>query len=284
MKIFLALFGMIVLVLGVTSNCFATTSSAYIVAHAIRSDGRSIPPQLIDNLKRKRLVMLGEIHGTNEMPDFTFQIVAALAKRRKITLGLEFPSDLQPLIDAFLVSGDIEPVKHSNFFQDRNYGSGRTTGAIIALLDNVRRLKNVKILCFDIPFKSKLEPRDTLMAENVISYQGTHPDRELVTLSGNYHSRLDHEFMGAEIMRLSKRKLNIVNSTDIYIRASEGTAWNCLSNSDGQIDCGPHGFGPSINPYSVATEYLAYVLEEPRLTDGHKLTFFIRHVSAAVPL
>src|SRR5690606_23505072 len=55
-----------------------------------------------------RLVLLGEMHGTREIPLLTSMLVAHYARTEPVLLGLEVDASDQPLVDAFLESAGTD--------------------------------------------------------------------------------------------------------------------------------------------------------------------------------
>src|SRR5256885_15904610 len=63
------------------------------------------PIEGVELLSDAGLVMLGEIHGTVELPAFVADLTCRVASSgRPVRLGIELDADEQPQIDAFLAS------------------------------------------------------------------------------------------------------------------------------------------------------------------------------------
>ncbi len=276
-----------------SSVCSAATSAEYIRTHSVEISNMELPGRLLEVFQGKRLVLLGENHGTVEMPKFVGRIVGALKDEGKsVALGLEFPKEIQPQLEQFLKTGDEKILKRLSFFQDADYHSGRGSKAMVALLQAIRGISSVSVFCFDIPFGAPGEDRDTEMARNVWAYLENNPGKQIITFSGNLHSRLvsgipsnpEYKLMGAEILRLSNGALTLPEVANVNFRYDEGSAWQCLSTNAGKPNCGVHEFDPVGTPYATAVSYQAYFLAEPQLTDGHFNSIFFRRVSASLPL
>ena len=273
-------------------NGHAEPTDAYIQQNAVKFANLEIPKQLLKNLEGKELLLLGEQHGTNEFPAYAGSIVEAPSKTQPVALGVEFPKDLQPVIDQFLATGDENLLRATRFFQDANFHSGRGSIAMVELLKKMRSL-HLSVFCFDIPEGSPYATRDTDMAANVLEYMNAHPGTLVVTYSGNVHARLVNGFpgapnninMGAEILRLAAGKLTLTNTANLNFVASQGNIWNCMrdSNSNLGFTCDKRNLGPSFGPYARATKWDQYYLEEHDLNDGYAHTVFIRTISASLP-
>jgi uncharacterized iron-regulated protein len=270
---------------------FSQTSGSYIQTHAQSFTGLEVPLELIASLSNKKLILIGEAHGTNEMPEYTFKIIQQLSRNGELALGLEFPISTQDAIDAYLKSGDEKILASLDFFKDSSYHSGRGSKAMIEFLKNVRSLPAIKVFCFDIPDNSSNPARDTLMAENILKYMKSNPHRMVLTYSGNIHSRLTegfpdnptHKNMGSELLSLSHGALNLQNTTNILYRANEGSDWFCSREKDNSITCGLKNFGPINSTYASSIPSARYYLKEPTITDGHAHTIFLRKITGSLP-
>ena len=268
----------------------AATSSEYIKKHAVNIPD-SLPSQLLSTISDKRLVLLGEVHGTNELPDLGLQVITKLAEKKPLLVGLEFPREIQPQIDQFMKTGDLKILQTTKFFTDAEYHSGRGSVAMVNLLASLRHLPLVSVFCFDIPIDFKGNNRDTEMAGNILAMATQQPDQSILIFTGNIHSRLtpgapwnpDFKTMGSEILRLSAGRFTLDNSASIYLRYDQGSAWQCIQGNAGKIVCGERSFGPGNSVYATAVPFDSYFLREPDLTDGHQHTLFIRAVSASQP-
>lgn len=279
-----------------SKKSLAETSVEYIKANAQEFKNTEIPSSLLNKLDDKKLILIGELHGTNEMPDSTFKMVEKLAQNHEVAFGLEFPIDTQGKIDQFLKTGDEKILSNLEFFKDAEFHSGRGSDAMVKLLKNLRTLPKVKVFCFDIPMSlatgdTPILDRDTKMAENVLHFMKKNSHLKVVTFSGNLHSRLTSgthwdpkaKFMGFEILRLSKGLLSLKNTTNILFRADEGSSWHCRFDSNKKIACKNYSFGPNNSVYRAAVPFDRYFLPEPQMTEGHLNSIFIKTISASFP-
>src|SRR5687768_17536444 len=66
-------------------------------------DRKNLPQAVYDSLESSRTILLGEVHGTNEAPEFAEGVIKLwLKNRQQIILALEFPVAEQKYIDTFL--------------------------------------------------------------------------------------------------------------------------------------------------------------------------------------
>ncbi len=82
----------------------------------------------------RRLILLGETHGTNEMPELTGELVNQLSHDYRVNVGIEYPSDMQRAVDQFMATGNESVLLATKFFQNPSYHSGRGSRAMVAFL------------------------------------------------------------------------------------------------------------------------------------------------------
>lgn len=123
---------------------------------------------LTDFLKMKKVILVGEMHGTRTVPELFGNIVAAIADSKSKTLAiLEINQTSQQSIDAFLRTNDESVLKTDPFFT-REFQDGRSSKAMVSLLRKLAKLPNTSVLCMD-PMSGFAtmtgQERDTGMAE-----------------------------------------------------------------------------------------------------------------------
>lgn len=284
--------------------------------HSRHIEGNEVPLVIIQAFKNKKLVMFGEMHGTNEMPAYAAAVITHTARKYpNIYVGLEFPPEIQPNIDQYMKTGDARFLKSTKFFNDPALHSGRGSQAMVGLLNELRKAGDIRVFCFDMP-PSKKEGRETLMAKKILSVisevnspkmvklleenkkqEALRPIRDRRNLdpmffvfTGNIHSRLtpgwpdnpEAPTMGSELNRLTNGGLNEENVMSILFRYQSGTAWNCQM-INGRLDCGQQLLQESRSSYTDMIDDSRYFLKERELTDGHNYTIFMREVTASNP-
>jgi len=207
-------------------------------------------------------LLLGDLHGTREIPAFVGQVVAALVATQPVVLGLEILRDQVPSLDTYLAS-DGGPAARAAALRDpwwqAEYQDGRRSLAMLDLLDTVRRLRaggaRVDIVCFDANATGPdgAAGRDAAMAANLIAARSARPDATLVAYAGNAHTRRsampkrpDYQWMA---MLLAKAGISFVTINAHY---TEGSAWICQGG--GASGCGPTMLGGSGDANGVHLE------------------------------
>lgn len=147
-------------------------------------------PEAVENA---RVIVFGELHGTNESPDFVgrFLCTAAMAGE-PLVLALEIPTEEQSRIDSFLASGgDDRAVDDllSGPFWHREFHDGRSSSAMVRLIRFASQLKadgkSVSVLAF-----AAYDNRsgDEAMADAIASALALNPSSRAVVLTGAGHA------------------------------------------------------------------------------------------------
>lgn len=244
---------------------------------------------LTDFFKMKKVVLIGEMHGTRTVPDLFGNIVASVTDSKSKTLAiLEIPQGSQSSIDGFLKSNDESILKADPFFT-RSFQDGRSSKAMVALLQRLAKLPNTTVLCMDpmTGFNTMSgQDRDTGMA-TFINSNRTGFDHTFV-LSGNIHSSTalgtpwDKAYrpMGYELKAMAK-DLRDDELLNVLVRYGKLDAWNCQGNQ--VSDCKVY-YGKEIpTDYSTAVSYPSYFVWESPSVDGHSGSIFIRDAKASLP-
>lgn len=172
------------------SLLFACLCATSVSAHA--AGVRPAAELIADAVGEHRLVLLGEMHGTREVPLLTSMLVAHYARTEPVLLGLEVDASDQPLVDAFLESAgtdsDFAEVLSGAHWREPTH-DGRDSVAMLGLLEHVRRLRaqraDVAVVLFDAPGDGE---RDQRMAEALRTAMRAHPGARTLVLTGNVHA------------------------------------------------------------------------------------------------
>jgi hypothetical protein len=265
----------------------AETDPTYIAKNAINAYGSTLDKSLVDQLSKYQVVMMGEVHGTSEYPLFTLDLVKNLkAAGKKVTLALEIPANFQTTIEQAVTQKDLSVLAGSDFFQSK-FQDGRESLAMALLI--MAASEDANILCFDKDWNAAAKDRDLEMAKNVTRYAKKNPDRTIVLLAGNYHTRLEEHVseppftpMGYYLSHVDTDPIDRSNIFSIIGRAEKGSNWACYSATP--EECGVKRYKDGAPNYATAKDWTRYFLIEPTLQDGHDASIFIRSTSASVPL
>jgi len=182
------------------------------------------------------LVLLGEMHGTQESPRFTADLVCAAATSGPVILGLEIPRDEQSRIDGYLASkgsaGERARILAGAFWT-RPMQDGRSSEAMFGLIERMRGLRargrDVRVVALD---RAAGDPsnRDEAMAARLRETKAVAPKAIVIALNGNFHNSLAPDGATAP-MGARLRDLDPVALTVAY---SGGNLWMC------DTSCGLH--------------------------------------------
>lgn len=202
-----------------------------------------------------RLIMFGEIHGTYETPEFVISFVCqVVTSGQQLRLGLELPAAEAAAIARFLES-DGQATDRAALLAGahwrRDEQDGRSSEAILTLLDDARRLRAaglpLEVFVFDVDAWADWNERDSSMAARILEEADTHPEAMIVTLSGNLHNRTvpglpwdpEAQPMGTWIRAERPEALSF------DLRHHGGTAWICMKEGCGSVDLSGSIGGPS---------------------------------------
>lgn len=188
----------------------------------------------------RSIVLVGEIHGTREIPLLFANMVKVnvAATKGRIGIGLELPAALQPIVDDAVRTPVPRDVLRSRLLRDATWQSlndGRSSEAMVELvldMAELARLPNVSLFFFDTQVNERNDTMARLISERV--QQGGY---ELtLILTGNIHANKAPQFpphpqivpMG---WKLGQRGFRVHS---FNVRYGEGDAWICIP------DCGIH--------------------------------------------
>jgi hypothetical protein len=150
-----------------------------------------VKKQLLELAADSDLLLLGEMHGTQEVPRLVLGLLDDLALLGYGVLGLEIPAgQREPLID--WAAGKSEPPP---FFGPQDFQDGRGNVQALSLVhQSVSSPRTWGVLCFDTDFFLEGETgadRDRHMAENLLEqWQEQNAGQKVLAVCGNFHSRL----------------------------------------------------------------------------------------------
>lgn len=190
------------------------------------------PVQALAQLVPERTVILGEIHGTAEVPALVGDVVAAvLAAGGALTLALEIPSSHQAGLDRYLDSAGTAADRQA-LFGHRFWGfrDGRSSVAMLELLDRVRGLRAdghaLEVLAFDVADPGD-PAREATLAGNLGAALRRPGRAPVLVLTGNLHARRAIGTPFDPTLELMAWRLRELEPLSIDVRAPTGSAWVC---------------------------------------------------------
>lgn len=198
--------------------------------------------------KKIRWIVLGEMHGTNEMPEIFADAVCLTAEASPTVVALELPAIDQPRIDAYLES-DGGPKAKQAFFEAYIWKSrvkdGRSSEAIFRLFEQLHGLHKAgkvrTVIAFQ-PVRFKEPPTsaeyDRAMADLI--EKNTPKGFRALVLVGNVHAMRTKVDFGPEPYLPMAGHLPRRNTLSLDISSNGvSSAWACR----GQGQCGEITFG-----------------------------------------
>ncbi len=204
-------------------------------------------PSVVAAINKEKLIFLGELHGSNEMPAFLVSLACYYVQSgERVLIALEMPDDQNNALASFLKSpsDDIANIALSSLRMNKFWsrkGDGRQSRAMLTAINNFRGISqkySLDLIGVDLPIddynNEKIAiTRDQYMAKNIESYMQTNRYDRIIFYAGNNHTRL------------TKRK-NIDSPVAYYMKKSKpfsivlsfkiGELWACTNK------CGIHKF------------------------------------------
>lgn len=201
-----------------------------------------------------RWVIVGEMHGTNETPDAFANLVCLAAKARgPVTVAIEYPADMQPVLDAWLASDGSDAARAALLagpFWRKPMQDGRTSIAFLRMLDRLRLMHLagtvLSVRGFDAPWDgSDKRDRNAAMADRLTKIADTVPGLTLV-LVGNYHAIIREIPSPRGAVHPAASLLPADKRVAVDVAGAGGSMWNCQMAGCHLYDYGPQPSGPAV--------------------------------------
>lgn len=248
-------------------------------AHADRpaSEGAGLVEELAALVLARSPVILGEIHGTAEVPALVGVVLATVVARGgPVLLALEIPSSHQQQLDRYL-DGDGTHGEREALFAHRfwDFRDGRSSVAMLGLLDRVRQLRAdghaVAVLAFDVADPGN-PARETVMAQNLAEALRRAGQTPVLVLTGNLHARRVIGSPFDPTLELMAWQLREFEPLTLDVRAPTGSAWVCAP------ECGELQMGEGRDPGEPALR----LFDSPSAT-GYDGEVTLARFSASAP-
>ncbi len=246
-------------------------------------------------VKRGNVVLVGEQHGTNEIPAGVGDLACLAATQGLSTLVLlELPATWNPAFERYLGARDAEaglrPFKMSvgwSTFHQPYQPDGRSSFAITRLLKDLHRLRKggarVTLRAFDSrPFEPPQVNSDFGMASSLVRNIEESPNDFTLLLTGNLHSRLRRDTTTikpepmAYLASQARPKWRFVSINATF---SSGEAWACyIAAGSTEMECKAAEHKTKW-PLSARKIVASDVLDE----NGYHGTFYVGPITASLP-
>lgn len=218
------------------------------------------------NAGSHRLVVLGEMHGTREIPDLVEHLAEDYSSEGPLLVALEVTRDEHAMLASYMDSLDdvlrAEMRKRAAWDVTPEKNDGRRTEDVLDLISALRSMRaagrDIAILPYDLAKDSYKdgEDRDRQMAMHLRRAYEALPRGRLLVLTGNVHAMLMKKGSSIE-QKLQTPMASYLADLDPYsvnISALAGSIWACASSCgemqvrNGYIKEGPMP-GDSRQPY-----------------------------------
>ena len=220
-------------------------------AHAGLPDSACPTLAGVDTIAQDRAlaqIVVGEAHGTRELPETFGDLVCNLARDgRPVTVGLEFLPSEQAALDGYLASdggaGAVSRLLGSPGWGDRH---GRASEAMFQLVDRLRRMRrggaDLEVVAFDHPTETSAGTsalREETMARLLLDARARRPEALVVALTGVGHAGRGPWTSFDPPFPSMTQHLSTATTLTVTFARSGGEAWACrTSPGTAQERCG----------------------------------------------
>ena len=205
------------------------------------------------------VIVLGEVHGSNEIPALFADAVCLTAQTRRVVVAVEQPSVDQAAVDSFIASDGGQEARLT-FLRARMWNGpmkdGRSSEAYFRLFETLRRMRAAGMIQSVIAFQpASLTQRPTpeeyekVMADIVLS--GTKYGATVVALVGNVHAMLTTVPFDPHYMPMAGHLAAGQVVTLNFMPSGSGETWVCRTGPD---DCGAKPWGGASNGHPRGVE------------------------------
>jgi len=205
-----------------------------------------------------RVIVLGEVHGSNEVPALFADAVCLTAQTRPVVVAVEQRSDDQAAVDSFIASDGGEEARLA-FLRAQMWNApmkdGRSSEAYFRLFETLRQMRAAGMIQAVVAFqpvsftqRPTPEEYEKAMAEIVLS--GAKDGATVVALVGNVHAMLTAVPRDPPYMPMAGHLPPDQVVTLNLVPVGDSETWVCQGQP---IECGakPTGGAPTGHPRGV---------------------------------
>ncbi|WP_139856522.1 hypothetical protein [Aequorivita sinensis] len=139
--------------------------------------------KIYDEIANYEIIMIGEMHGTNEPAEFAYGLCELIAKHEgNVIMAMEIRASLMNNLSDEM---SISELKELDFFSGKNF-DGRNGMAWLDLVYKGIKNDGIILKFIDNPYQSST--RDSSMYREIRNIHNKHPNTKIVTLTGNVHN------------------------------------------------------------------------------------------------
>jgi hypothetical protein len=170
-----------------------------------------------------RYVVVGDLHGTEQLPAFFGQLVEEISARKPVSVILEYPERFRRDLDTYLASSGDAAARKAFLATDfwTRWHDGRSSKAMFALIEKLRTLEVPVTACQ--PYGSDLGEYERVMGE-CWKQVGEDTHRLVLIFVGNAHASYMPVFNDV-VPAAASLPRDATASFDNF--EAPGWAWNC---------------------------------------------------------
>ncbi|WP_342378696.1 hypothetical protein NVS55_04800 [Myxococcus stipitatus] len=238
------------------------------------------------------VVLMADPLGTQEVPSALVRMSCeATAQGLPVTLALSLPGSEQPLLERYLESdGGVAAVQElltGSAFWRRTYQDGRSSGAMLWLVEQTRRLrasgKDVALVAIDTD-KAQGNEREAELAENLLKAQAARPHAWTVALTGSIHARTLETNWNGKLEPMGARVARALPATRMLdVGFQRGSQFACRYNIWGEVECDVFGISPSLEARQSSKQTAGLELYSAQKPDGFHGRLYLGALNASPP-
>ncbi|MBZ4374561.1 hypothetical protein [Corallococcus sp. AS-1-6] len=236
-------------------------------------------------------LLIGEQLGSNEVPDVVGHVVCQAARTGlAVVLGLSLPETEQARVDTYLSSpgapADQDALLEGRFWT-RAYQDGRSSRAVMDLIDRVRALRaaglRVTVVAYDTDVLNGSE-RDAAQAQVWTKRRAAKPDEVQVVLAGNTHTQMkkgtqwDPSFTPMAHLMKDHRSLVVLEMS-----YAQGLRWGCDLDRDSKLACGIVGATPAPKVAALPGQSPHILLQPTSANESLQGLLYVGRLTASLP-
>ncbi|MBS3081419.1 hypothetical protein J4416_00590 [Candidatus Pacearchaeota archaeon] len=120
--------------------------------------------------REKEIFLIGEIHGTKEIPHLCFKWINEIAKKYTVAVCLEIPIEYQ--------------INLARFFVDEAVNGGFATKEYYSMVQQLKKL-GIKIYCIN-DFVKTQQQKENILAKNILEI--SKKEKKIIVIMGEVHA------------------------------------------------------------------------------------------------
>jgi hypothetical protein len=219
------------------------------------------------------VLLLGELHGTREMPQlFTELVCRATTSGLDVIVGLELQPELGAAAERYASSAHGDLAERVRIIQPRlKYGDGSSSVAVVDAFEALRKLARTTARVHVFGFRT--EVKDARYAAAIEAMHHEHPRAVMLAFMGNGHIGLTQAPEDDEPPVGMLLRAHGLDVRSIYIDWTDGTAYFL----------GPHGPGIYVQDRAPRKPGQPFVIERSGLPE-YDLAISVGRIHASLPV